>query len=64
VNYVVQVVGEDELPEGRHVVIVERDEGPPLMLINGPPARTWSLMRAYEDTCESSSVPSILRLAV
>lgn len=49
-NYVVQVVGDDELPEGRHVVIVERDEGPAVMLINGVPARVWALMRQWEDT--------------
>lgn len=70
-DYRIQVVGDDELPQGMCTVIVEMEEGPPLMLINGEPARVWSLMRAYEDTVEPSSVPSIclpartpLRLAV
>lgn len=59
-NYVVQVVGDDELPAGRHVVIVERDEGPAVMLINGVPARVWALMRQWEDTCEPCTEPSVL----
>lgn len=59
-NYVVHVVGENELPEGRNVVIVERDGEPPLLLVNGLPARVWEMMRAYEDTLEPADVPSLL----
>lgn len=59
-NYVVHVVGEDELPEGRNVVIVERDGETPLLLVNGTPARVWELMRAYEDTREPADVPTLL----
>lgn len=59
-QYVIQPVGDDELPEGRNVVIVEREEGPALMLINGMPARVWRLMREWEDTLEPCTVPSVL----
>ena len=60
-DYVVQTVGDDELPVGRHVVIVECIDGPPLILVNGAPARAWALMRAWEDTLEPCTVPSVLR---
>lgn len=59
-DYVVHVVGDDELPAGRHVVIVERDDAPAVMLINGVPARVWELMRQWEDTCEPCTLPSVL----
>ena len=59
-HYEVQTVGDDELPEGIHKVIVERDDGPPLLIINGEPARCWRLMRAWEDTLEPPCVPSII----
>ena len=49
VDYVVQEVGDDELPQGRCAVIVERKDGPPVLLINGLPARVWRLMQARED---------------
>jgi hypothetical protein len=67
VRYAIEVVGENELPEGTHTVIVEREEGPPLMLLNGPVGRAWQLMRSYEDTLEPCTVPSVsmpLRLVV
>lgn len=60
-DYVVQTVGDDELPAGRNMVIVECVDGPPLILINGAPARAWALMRAWEDTQEPCTEPSILR---
>lgn len=63
-NYEVKVVGDDELPEGTHAVIVERDDALPLLIVNGAPARVWSLMRAYEDALESPTVPSVLLQAV
>lgn len=59
-DYRIQIVGEDELPQGMCKVIVEMEDGPPLMLINGEPARAWRLMRGYEDTLEPCSVPSVL----
>lgn len=43
-----------------HKVIVERIDGPPLMLINGELAKCWRFMRAFEDTRESSAIPTIL----
>lgn len=59
-NYTIQIVGDDELPDGMNKVIVERAGEPPLMLINGEPARAWRFMRAWEDMREPSSVPSVL----
>lgn len=59
-NYIVQIVGEDELPQGMHMVIVEQKDGPPIMLINGEPARAWRFMREWEDTREPCTVPSVL----
>jgi hypothetical protein len=53
VSYIVQVVGDDELPAGIHKVIVERDGLRPLLLINGEPARTWRFMCAYEAEVEA-----------
>ena len=63
-DYIVQEVRDDELPEGRHVVIVECEAGPPVMLINGVPARVWRLMQAWEDQREPCTVPSVLLRAV
>lgn len=58
-RYEIQIVRDDELPQGVNKVVVERDGEPPLMLINGEPARVWRFMREYEDTVEPCSVPSI-----
>ena len=62
-DYIVQAVGDDELPEGCHVVIVERVAGPPVMLINGVPARVWALMQAWESE-HACTEPSVLLRAV
>lgn len=59
-QYAIQVVGDNELPEGLNKVIVEQVDGPPLMLINGELARAWRFMRAYEDALEPCDVPSIM----
>lgn len=59
-HYAIQIVADDELPDGMNKVIVERVGEPPLMLINGELARGWRFMRAWEDMQEPSSVPSIL----
>lgn len=59
-RYEVQPVGDDELPEGIHVVIVEREREPHLMLLNGLPARVWRLMREWENDLGSASEPSLL----
>lgn len=68
VHYEVQTVGDDELPDGIHQVIVERIDGPPLLILNGEPARCWSFMRAWEDTLEAPHIattaiplPALLR---
>lgn len=63
-QYLVQTVGDDELPEGMSSVIVERDDGPPILLINGERAKCWRFMRAWEDSAEEADVPSVLRVAV
>lgn len=59
-KYAIRIVGEDELPQGIHKVIVERADMPPLMLVNGELAECWRFMRAYEDTQEPCAVPSVL----
>lgn len=59
-QYVVQTVGDDELPEGVHWLAVEQEDGPPLLLINGDPARCWAFMQATQATCEPCSLPTTL----
>lgn len=70
-KYEVLTVEDDALPKGMHQVIVEREDGPPLLLINGPVAACWHFMRSWEDTHEPSWQPTIalpatlpLRLAI
>lgn len=58
-HYEVHTVGDDDLPPGVHSVIVERPEGPALLLINGAIADCWRLMRTWEGTFESCEIPSI-----
>lgn len=57
-HYEVQTVGDDELPAGIHEVIVERIDGPPLLILNGEPAKCWRFMRAWEDTREPPHIPT------
>lgn len=59
-RYQVRPVGDDELPEGVHVVIVECETEPHVMLVNGGPARAWALMRAWEHEQEPCTRPSLL----
>lgn len=59
-RYVVHTVADGELPEGLDRVIVERHDGPPLLLISGEPARCWRFMRAWEDSLEPPFVPTML----
>lgn len=59
-QYVVQAVGDDELPEGIHHLVVERHDGPPFLLINGAPARCWAFMQETQDMSEPCSVPTTL----
>lgn len=63
-QYEVQTVGENDLPAGINRVIVERDDGDPILLINGEPARCWRFMRAWEESIEADLKPTVLRLAV
>lgn len=70
-KYQILAVGMDDLPEGVHQVIVEREGEPPLLLINGDVAVCWEFMRAWEGTLEPSWQPTValplsfpLRLAV
>lgn len=58
-RYTVHTVGDDELPEGVDWLVVERDNAPPVMLVSRGPARVWAAMRAWEDTMEPPSVPSL-----
>lgn len=59
-RYEVKVVDADELPDGADVVIVERGDETAVMLLTGRPAQVWALMRAWEDTCEPCTEPSVL----
>lgn len=59
-QYEIQVVGEDELPQGMNKVVAEQADGTVLMLINGELARCWRFLRAWEDTLEPCTVPTIL----
>lgn len=58
-HYIVQVVGDHDLPEGIDHVIVERESEPAVLILSGGAARCWTLMRDYEDTIEPRFVPSI-----
>jgi hypothetical protein len=58
-KYVVQAVGDDELPEGITHVVVERENDPPLLLISGEVARCWRMMRSWENTLEPAWQPTI-----
>lgn len=54
VDYVVQTVADNDLPEGIDHVVVERGGGlAPLLFIAGAPARCWTTMRAYQDAVGS-----------
>lgn len=59
-QYTVQIVADHELPNGVERVIVEREDGSAVMLINGNTARCWSFMRAWEDSLEPCTVPTVL----
>lgn len=59
-QYVVQAVEDGELPEGVDSVIVEQTDGTALMLVSGRPAQVWRFMRAWEDTQEPCTVPTLL----
>jgi hypothetical protein len=58
-KYLVQPVDESELPDGVGWLIVERDDGPPILLISGEVARCWEFMRAWEDTLEPCWQPTV-----
>lgn len=53
-KYLVEAVADNALPAGVERVIVERDDGPPVLLISGEAARCWEFMRCWEDTLEPS----------
>jgi len=59
-RYHVHVVGDDEMPEGLDRLIVERKDGTAVLLLSGVYAECWQFMRAYEDTREPCTVPTIL----
>jgi len=48
VKYEVQVVGEDELPNGVKRVIVERAGDDPLLILAESAAQTWLFMQHWE----------------
>lgn len=58
-KYLVHAVDESQLPEGVSTVIVERDDGPPVLIISGETARCWRFMRTWEDTQEPEWQPSV-----
>lgn len=50
VDYAVQTVGDDELPDGIDHVLVERGAGlQPILFVSGTPARCWQAMCDYQD---------------
>lgn len=59
-QYEVLAVGDDELPEGVDHLVVEQPDGPPVLLINGAPARCWAYMQAFQDMQESCAMPTLL----
>jgi hypothetical protein len=59
-QYEVQAVGDDELPEGVHWLAVENGDGPPTLFINGDPARCWEFMQATQDLREPCTLPTTL----
>lgn len=59
-QYVVQTVGDDELPEGMDRVAVERPDGTVILFINGAPARCWAFMQSVQDMWEPTAEPTIL----
>lgn len=59
-NYEVQPVADDEIPGGREWLLVEREGQAPLLLVSGSCAACWRFMRAWEDTLEPPTVPTIL----
>jgi hypothetical protein len=61
VKYEVRLVDDDELPEGRDLVIVERVPGEAaIMLIAGRPAQIWRAMRDWEAQHDVPDSPSLL----
>ncbi|WP_294567545.1 hypothetical protein [uncultured Arthrobacter sp.] len=59
-GYIVQAVGDEELPEGIHAAIVERDGLPAVLFINGEVARCWHMLRAWAiETPTPADVPSV-----
>lgn len=48
-KYEVEVVADDELP-GMERVIVERPNGPPLLIITEAGARTWAFLHEWEES--------------
>lgn len=54
-NYEVHTVADDALPSGTDHVIIERVDSPPLLILNGHPARVWAWMRKWEGTREATA---------
>ena len=48
-KYEVQVVGDDQLPQGIKRVIVERPDGSALLLLAESVAGTWAFMQRWEE---------------
>lgn len=59
-QYVVQTVEQGELPDGVDLVIVDRGDDDPVMLLSGKPAEAWTAWRQWEDTIEPRMLPSLL----
>lgn len=55
-----KTVKEGDLPPGVDHVIVQRSDGPPLLILSGHPARVWEWVRHWEDSLESSVFPTVL----
>lgn len=59
-QFKVLMVDDDDLPAGVEHLIVERDEGLPLLIVTqGDTANWWSLVRACADVREAERVLSL-----
>lgn len=60
-QYEVQIIEDDVMPEGHDLLIVERGPGEtPMLLLAGRPAEAFLAMRAYEASLEQCPAPSVL----
>jgi hypothetical protein len=59
-RYEVRTVESGDLPQGIDHVIVQRPDGPPLLILSGRVAHVWEWVRHWEDSEEPSVFPTVL----